>query len=85
MKQPSRDECEAMKRLAGDPIGRTFLSWIGASRREFLEKAFIEGARSEDKLANIEKAAVLTRLLEAVDEAPSIMAQWPDDEPQLDI
>lgn len=77
MNQVTREQCEALKRVSGDGAGRVFLEWIRESRKAYLEKAFIAGARSEDKLANLEKAAVLTSLLEAVDEAPEMMTGWP--------
>lgn len=80
MKQLTRGECEALKRFGGDSVGRAVLQWLRNSRDEYLEKAFMEGARGEDKLANIEKAALLTEVLKAVDEAPAILAAWPEDE-----
>lgn len=85
MKQVSKEECEALKRLSGDSVGKTVLAWIQKSRKEYLSKAYIEGARSEDKLANIEKAAVLTEILEAVDEAPALMANWPESDADLNL
>jgi hypothetical protein len=85
MKQVSREECEALKRLSGDSVGRVLFEWVRQSRKEYLQKAYIEGARSEDKLACIEKAAVLTELLEAVDEAPAMMSNWSVENSSLDL